>query len=287
MNSFNDLATNIAQQVISENAMINLAANDLAVSIIDLTDPQHRRSSHFRSDELIYPASIVKLFYLVATYQWLKDKKIKETSELSRALRDMIADSSNDATHYVVDLLTETVSGPELPPEEMSAWSKKRNSISEFFHSFGYAQLNISQKPWSEGPYGRDKLFVGKNRENRNRLTANHTAKLLADIATRTILPPQDCDQMMDILKRDFHKQSDDPDDQATKFIGSALLKAAPDAKLYSKAGWTSAVRHDAAYIELSSKKHFVLVVFTTNHSQDYNIIPAIAEKTIAAFNPQ
>jgi hypothetical protein len=50
---------------------------------------------------------------------------------------------------------------------------------------------------------------------------------------------------MMDLLARDFKKWSDDPYDQATKFIGAGLLTGA---KLWSKAGWMSTeFRHDAA----------------------------------------
>ena len=35
------------------------------------------------------------------------------------------------------------------------------------------------------------------------------------------------------------------------------------DAKLWSKAGWTSTTRHDAAYIETADGLKFVIVVFT------------------------
>ena len=47
--------------------------------------------------------------------------------------------------------------------------------------------------------------------------------------------------------------------------------------KLWSKAGWTSTTRHDAAYVETPDGRKFVLVVFTTNVANERNIIPDIA----------
>src|ERR687886_358498 len=77
-----------------------------AVTLIDLSDQAHPVQASFRGEERIYPASVVKLFYLAAAHRWLEDGKIQETDELRRALRDMIVDSSNDATQFVVDVLT-------------------------------------------------------------------------------------------------------------------------------------------------------------------------------------
>ncbi len=72
------------------------------------------RGFSYRGVERIYPASIVKLFYLVAIQEWLDKGMIPATSsELSRAIKDMIVDSSNDATSLVVDFLTGTTSGPK------------------------------------------------------------------------------------------------------------------------------------------------------------------------------
>src|SRR4029078_2119590 len=85
-------------------------------------DPQHPVTASYRGNERIYPASVVKLFYLGAVHRWLEDKKIQETDELKRAVRDMIVDSSNEATQYVLDVLTQTTGGFELSPKEMEQW---------------------------------------------------------------------------------------------------------------------------------------------------------------------
>ncbi len=100
-----------------------LKPEQLAVTVIDLrgTTPVQ---ADYRGEARFYPASVIKLFYLAATHRWLEDGRIADTPELRRAMRDMIVDSSNDATNYLVDVLTGTTGGPELPADELKAWSE-------------------------------------------------------------------------------------------------------------------------------------------------------------------
>ena len=281
-------ATRTLQALVDEAARVTLEryadkklkAENLAITLIDLRDAQHPAQASFRGDERIYPASVVKLFYLVAAHRWLEDGKLKETDELQRAMRDMIVESSNDATHYVLDALTDTTSGLELPAAEMTEWAMRRNAVNRYFATLGYKDINANQKPWCEGPYGRDKVFLGAKYENRNKLTTNATARLLSEIVTGRAVNAARSAKMMELLKRDYSGKSDDADDQAHGFTSLAL---APGARLWSKAGWTSTTRHDAAYIELPDGSRFVLVTFTTDHANDRDIIPNVARSIIAA----
>ena len=253
-----------------------LAENQLAITVIDLRDAHHPAQASYRGEERIYTASVVKLFYLAAAHRWLEDGRLKETGELKRALRDMIVDSSNDATGYVLDVLTGTSSGIELPPAEMRVWQEKRNAVNRYFASLGYTNINVNQKTFCEDAYGRENFGRGAKGENRNKLTTNATARLLAEIALRRIVTPARSEQMLELLKRDFSGESKDTDDQAHGFSGIALKDYA-GARLWSKAGWTSTVRHDAAYIELPNGARFVVVTFTEGHSNDRDIIPTVA----------
>jgi len=70
--------------------------------------------------------------------------------------------------------------------------------------------------------------------------------------------------------------------EQATDYIGKAVPAGT---KLWSKAGWTSTARHDAAYVELPNGNKLVLVIFTTGHSEDKQIIPALARRIFDATN--
>ena len=117
--SLQDLVNRAARTTIDRFAAQKLEDKHLSITLIDLRDPERPVTASFRGNERIYPASVSKLFYLVAAHRWLEDKKIELTPELTRALRDMIVDSSNEATQYVVDVITHTTSGYELPPKEM------------------------------------------------------------------------------------------------------------------------------------------------------------------------
>ncbi|HEV2864723.1 MAG TPA: serine hydrolase [Pyrinomonadaceae bacterium] len=258
-----------------------LQEKNLAVTLIDVTDPRKPERGSFRGSEPIYPASVVKLFYLAAAHRWLEDGRLKQTAELDRALKDMIVESSNDATHFVLDALTGVSNGAELSPSEMKEWAEKRNAVNRYFAALGYAGINVNQKPWCEGPYGRERQFLGEKFENRNKLTTDATALLLAEIATGRAVTPARSALMLDLMKRDFSGTSADPDDQAHGFTGLALEAGT---RYWSKAGWTSTTRHDAAYLELASGRRLVLVTFTTDNAKERDIIPTVARAVIKAM---
>ena len=262
------------------------AEKHLAVTLIDLTDPARPERASFRGAEPIYPASVVKLFYLAAAHRWMEDGRLKESEEFTRGLRDMIVDSSNDATAFILDSLTGVSSGAELSPEELKVWGEKRNAVNRYYASLGYTVgaggINVNQKPWCEGPYGRERQFLGPKYENRNKLTTDATARLLAEIVNGRAVSPERSRRMLDLMKRDFAGKSEDPDDQAHGFTGLALE---PGTRLWSKAGWTSTARHDAAYLELPDGRRLVLVTFTTDFAKEREIIPTIAREVLKAVN--
>jgi beta-lactamase class A len=268
------LVDGAVHQTLSKFADKQLKPDQIAVTLVDLRDPQRPVRASYRGDAQIYPASVVKLFYLVAVHRWLEDGRLQDTDELRRATRDMIVQSYNEATHYIVDALTRTTSGPELPPSELKKWVKKRDAVNRYFASLGYTNINVNKKPWCEGPYGRETQAIKSFKPGRNLLTTDATARLLTEIVAGKAVSSARSAEMMEILKRDPFGKSDDPDDQAHGFTGRALL---PRAKLWSKAGWTSETRHDAAYIQLPNGAKFVLVTFTADHSNDRDIIPSLA----------
>ena len=278
--SLQDLVNDAAHTALTKFADKKLTEAQLSITLIDLRDPQHPLTASFRGNERVYPASVIKLFYLVAVHRWLEDKKIQQTDELKRAVRDMIVDSSNEATQYVVDVLTQTTGGFELPPKEMEEWQYKRNAMNRFYASLGFTNINVNQKTFCEDAYGRERISRGPNGENRNKLTTDATARLLSEIVTGRAVNATRSAQMMELLKRDFSGTSTDNDDQGHGFTGIAL-QGVSGARLWSKAGWTSTTRHDAAYIELPNGAKFVLVTFTVDHANEREIIPTVARVVI------
>jgi Beta-lactamase enzyme family len=249
------------------------------------------RGVNYRGGERIYPASICKLFYLVAIQEWLEQGMTTPSAELDRAIRDMIVDSSNDATSLVLDTLTGTTSGPELPPGPFQTWQNQRNLVNRYFQSLGWEELNainINQKTWSEGPYGRERAFVGEMRQNRNMLTTDAIARLFHSIVGGAAVSSDRSQIMMSLLHRDLRLAGITPDpgeeNQVYGFLGAGLP---PHSQIWSKAGWTSQVRHDAAYIELPDSQPYLLVVFTEDHahSQNREILPFISQQFATAIS--
>jgi len=278
--SLQDLVNRAAKTTLDRFADKKLKEEELSITIIDLRDSRRPVTASFHGNERIYPASVVKLFYLVATHRWLEDRKIEQTPELTRAVRDMIVDSSNEATQYVVDVLTHTTGGYELPPKEMEEWQYQRNAVNRYFSSLGYSNINVNQKTFCEDAYGRERVSRGPNGENRNKLTTDATARLMMEIVTGKAANVTRTAAMMDLLKRDYTGQSSDPDDQGHGFTGIAL-QGREGYRLWSKAGWTSTTRHDVAYIETPDGTKFVLATFTTNHANEREIIPTVARVVI------
>lgn len=251
-----------------------LATNELAVTVVDLGRPSNPEFASYRGQESIYPASVIKLFFLAAAHRWMEDARIVDTPELRRAMRDMIVESYNEATHYVIDVLTSTTSGPELSEPDLKVWWQRRNAVNRWIAELGYpASVNASKKPWCEGPYGRETQAIRAFEPRRNELTTEATARIVTEISLGQMVSPARSRQMLELLSRDFIGSTKDPEDQAHGYSGIALK---PGMKLWSKCGLTSETRHDAALIELADGHRWVIVTFTVGHAAERNLIPAI-----------
>jgi beta-lactamase class A len=259
--------------------------SEIAATLIDVRDPKEFKTANFRGGERIYPASVIKMFYMNALERQLEDGKVTMTPELARGLKDMIVVSSNEATQYILDVLTDTSSGAELPQKEFDAWQYKRNRVNRFYSAMGYTNINVNQKTFCEDAYGIEQQSRNYKGENRNGLTTDATARLLAEIVTGRMNTPERTKAMMELMHRDPFAKTDDPDSQDTGFSGKALLDAKMnDARIWAKAGWTSNARHDAAYIETADGLKFVLVVFTERHANDRDFIPNVVKGVIAGL---
>ena len=245
------------------------------------------RGASWHGDQARYPASVVKLLYLVAAEAWLQRQLIDDTSELRRALADMIRDSSNDATALVLDLLTGTTSGPALPEAAFTSWALRRQLVNQWCEQLGWSEwsgCNACQKTWGDGPYGRERQFYGADLENRNRLSSDLCARLLHGVMAGALVSPPACGRMRELLARslDPAERAADPENQVDGFLGAGLPAGA---RLWSKAGWMSQARHDAAYIEAEGHAPTLLVVLSESsaRARDEQLLPELCRQLLAA----
>ena len=239
------------------------------------------RGAAWLDQKLMYPASVVKLIYAVAAEHWLERDLLPDSQELRRALLEMLAESSNDATGLIVDLLTGTTSGPALRSPAWEQWQHQRLVVNRWLRDFRWPELesvNCCQKTWGEGPYGRERAFYGATNANRNALCTGAVARMLEAVMTDSVLSPPGCQRLRTRLLRSLDQKvrAADSENQVDGFLGEGLPA---NSTLWSKAGWMSQARHDAAWWSVDNESPHLLVVFTegVELAKDEELLPAIA----------
>lgn len=270
----------IAARALHDYAARGLTADGLALVAVRLRADGTTEWAQVNGDVLVYPASVIKLFYLVALHAAFDEGRISESPELDRAVTDMIVDSGNDPTNYLLEVLTGVSGGAELPAAELQVWMEQRQAVNRYFKTLGYDHVNACQKTWAEGPYGRERQGYGPHLELRNAASANAIAKLWIEQLVRPQGPRADARRAL--LARDFTVVSTEPDDMRTAFTGQALPAGA---RLWSKIGLTSQVRHDSSYIELPTGEKIVWVILTQGVSKEQALIPTVSRWLFAWFD--
>lgn len=297
-----ELSRNIGEELVASALMrfgsAGLAAEKLAMTLLLHAVPLSRSEQtsvafpqgfSYSGSQPFYPCSVVKMFYLAAAQAAIETGAIEGHDELTRAMRDMILWSSNTATNYVIDVVTGTTGDTLLNEIAFDDWAARRNMINRYFQNMRRAEfqgINVCQKLMDDERYGREKIFVTMGGNNHNRLTTDASAYLLHEIMARRMISAEASARMADLLARPLNPDfAALPGSQVPGYIGAGLP---PDAKLWSKAGWTgwtgdpsaSYRRHDAAYVELATGVAFTLVVFTEGKaiSQNLEFLPAIGK---------
>jgi hypothetical protein len=217
---------------------------------------------------------VIKVAFMLDVYHQVDEHQLELDPELQRALGEMIRVSDNDATAYILDILAGTTGGPPLDGWRLRRFIRKREVVNRWLGPMGY-DVSAMAKPWSFGPFGRDKQVIGPNRERRNRATGDAFASMMLWIVRHQAVSREASDAMLALLARPLPPGKDE--NQVKEFLGES-------SKLWSKAGWTSEVRHDAAYIELPNGRRFIAVVMTRGIADNVNLIPAVGKKIVAMF---
>lgn len=278
--NLDDIVSSVANQTKAE--FRDLSDDQFAITIARI-DRKAKEShfGHIRGSVSFYPASTVKLFYLSYAAHLIQHKKLVVTPEFQRGITDMIVDSSNDATALVLDTVTGTTGGPELPDKEFKSWQEKRNAVNRWAKEMGLEGINVNQKTWNEGPYGRERQSLGPKYENRNALTSDASAKFMSLIALDQIADADRMEWMKKPLLRAIPADSDVADFQSKAFTGQVLPKGTI---LHSKAGYTDTVRHDIAWFKLPNDHEYVFAIFTKGKSNEPKLIPFIAKSLLTAL---
>ena len=259
-----------------DNAVKKLMAKDrslrranLHVGLVDLNDGGTPLVAHWRGNEVVYPASVVKFVYLMAAYAWQEQGKLIIDKKLDRTLHQMIYYSNNRATQEVVARLTGTKRGPKLPEAKYQQFREQRLSVKRWLESLGIKDLHTVHPTYNGGDISgredqflKDDSFEGglKSRDglfvNRQAMTAVDTAKLLALLATDRALSPKNSRTVRQRMRRDPKKQPY----LTHRLAGGA--KRVPGFEVYSKTGTWGPIFADAGILRHKSGRQLALAVF-------------------------
>jgi beta-lactamase class A len=243
----------------------------VGIALLDLPQDGPPRLAHRGGDTAIYPASVVKLVYLMAAYAWQERGRLTIDPGLDAELEAMIRESSNRATQKVFARITGTSPGPNLSAAEYPAFRERRLAVKRWLQELGIDDLHCVNPTYDgDGDLaGRDQQFLRDRTvkgglasadgtyPNRQAMTAIGTAKLLALLATDRALTPEDSATVRRRMKRDPKQQPY----LARRIAGGAAR--IPGLEVYAKSGTWGPNYADAGIVRHPDGRQFVLVVYT------------------------
>jgi beta-lactamase class A len=82
-----------------------IAGKQMAVGIVDLSNPEHIRYAGVNDKFMMYAASLPKIAILLAAMDAIENEELKDTPEIRKDLRLMISKSNNRASTRMIDRL--------------------------------------------------------------------------------------------------------------------------------------------------------------------------------------
>jgi beta-lactamase class A len=284
----------VVDKIVQYSKSKQLPLGKLSITLIDL---KTNSQASYQPDVLRYPASVVKLFWLVCINQLISENKI-DKYKVAESIDKMILKSDNYGASQILDKVTQTKSALKpLSPSELADWKAKRDRINDFFRQVGYnPQINVSQKTFPIPqehilePIGADQQVRGDNPDKpiRNRLTTNDMSRLMYEIVTSRAVDSNYSLHMKKLLTRDINpdywkKQPPNPIEfnPVQSFFGEGLSPHRKQIDSFvSKAGWTTVSRQEVAYISSADgKSEYILSVIGDDkaYGNDKTIFPKIS----------
>lgn len=280
------IVESVVQMVVNKG----FSTDSISISLLDLSD-ECCGYANFSDQKLRYPASVSKLFWgvILASQRYMDELSYMELPK--QVEYEMLHNSDNNAASLVVDSLTQTISHRNtLQEEEFISWKDRRHSMNTFFTQANYnPRLNISQKNFPipdfslQEPVGTDLQIRGEDASQnpiRNQLNTFDVARLLYELnsgqAVSEFYSENILNQMSHSLDPEVWEQK--PYNSIKGFFGEGLPV---DTILFTKVGWTTFSRQEAAIIySPDNSVSYVLVVFgeDAKFSEDESIFPEISK---------
>lgn len=224
-------------------------------------DGTWRRGAH-GGDVLAYPASCVKLAYLVAAVHWCAEQG-RAPDCLDADVRPMIVESDNVATGRVVDAVSGApnvdATATAEPPAGFAAWLEKRRYTERLLDAYALrGGMQVLNKTWptnsGEDPAGFEKVSL--DRVGRNRMSPDASARLMLAIV-RGAIEPQATAYMRGLLARGQWGNH-----------GTFGRGLPPGTRYEAKTGNAYDTQEEIAWFRLPDGREFVVAAFSNSWDQ-------------------
>ena len=212
----------------------------------------HWRRGAVEGDRLAYPASSVKLGFLVGAVHWCREHD-QAPDCLDEFVRPMIVDSDNVATGEVVDRISGAPNAP-VADNDVEAWIEQRRYTERVLESAGLLgpqRLFTKTYPTNSGEEPAELERLAWQRLGRNAMTTDLASALMLNVALGT-LEPQATDYMRSLLRR--------PAFSGHSSLGGGLP---PGSVHENKIGNAFDTLQDVMYAELPNGQRLVIAAFT------------------------
>ncbi|MGB6301274.1 MAG: serine hydrolase [Rivularia sp. (in: cyanobacteria)] len=276
------------------NEVVDLAKNQkfstqpLSITLIDI---KTGKIAGYQQEELRYPASVVKLFWMVYLYAQI-EKDILSEADFYQYLYKMIKKSDNGAASKIIDKISDTKYQEKIQGKESQDWRKKRLQVNQYFQRAGYDNINVSQKTFPipdlklSKPEGSE-LILRENSQNpiRNKISTQQVGRLLYEIDKKQSVSSIYSEKMANWLTIDAQtrnlKRDDKNPNQFNPVRGFLSASLSDEIDFKGKAGWTSNSRNDAGIVTTpDGKTAYILVVFGDDkaYASDLDLFPKISQ---------
>lgn len=266
-----------------------LSTQPLSITLINLKTGE---TAGYQQKSLLYPASVVKMFWMVDVFDQLHRGILPNEPVFGADLNRMIQQSSNDAASRLIDAATNTYSGYNLRGEKYDDWANKRRKITEYFSKAGYEGIAIHQKTYPisylrhKTPEGRDMQMWNDPKELKNQISSEHAARLMYEIATGKAVTAEASAKMVQLLARDLRLSA--WRENTARFAGFNPIRGflgeglPSDLDFASKAGWTETGRHEVAFIRSREEDGpiYILAILGGHeaYSKDWQLFPMLSQ---------
>ena len=229
---------------------------DVAVLVRD--GARWRRGS-FGGERLAYPASCVKLGYLVGAVHWCAAQGLQPDC-LDASVRPMIVDSDNVATGVVVDQLSGVVNVADANAAGFEAWLSARRYTERVLESYGLlGAQRLLTKTYPTNSSADPQGFEARALKDagRNAMSPDLAAQLMLGIVSGRV-EPQATRYMRGLLTRD-------------RFSGHSGFGAGlpPGSSYQNKVGTAFDTLQDIAWARLPNGRELIIAGFSNGWDQN------------------